>query len=79
MIRLPAAILLFKFAGMKFEVELKVFTKTMRTTVEAESETEAWEIAHRAASERIQRVSVKRISKPDIMNIVEDIFGMTIK
>jgi len=63
---------------MKFEVELKVFTKTMRTTVEAASENEAWQIAHRAASNRIQRVSVKRVSNPDVTNIFEDIFGMKI-
>lgn len=64
---------------MKFEVELKVFGKTLRTTVEAENENEAWEIAHRAASNRIQRVKVKHIRKPDVLNIFEDIFGTTIK
>lgn len=64
---------------MKFEVEIKVFGKTMRTTVEAENEESAWQFAHKAASERIQRVKVKRIAKPEVMNIFEDIFGMPLK
>ena len=65
---------------MKFEVELKVFGKTMRTTVEAANANEAWQIAHRAASDRIQCVELNRVNrKEDAMSVFEDIFGTRIK
>ena len=65
--------------GMKFEVEIKVFGKTMRTTVDAKNEDEAWAIAHRAASNKIQRVNVKRVKSADVFEVFEDIFGTPLR